>query len=67
MIKDLTTSWLNEVVGYENPKPGLSRVNFAINHLELVPNCKIITGINISNNSLVSIVVPPCFSNKTTK
>ena len=43
MSKDLTTSWLNEVVGFENPKPGLSRVKFAIGHLDLKPNCKIIT------------------------
>jgi dihydrofolate synthase/folylpolyglutamate synthase len=43
MAKDLTIAWLNEVVGFENPKPGLSRVNFALEHLDIKPKCKTIT------------------------
>lgn len=35
--------WLEDTVGFENPKLGLSRVHFALEHLELSPKCKIIT------------------------
>ena len=43
MSEDITVAWLNDVVGFENAKPGLSRVNFAINLLDLKPTCKVIT------------------------
>jgi dihydrofolate synthase/folylpolyglutamate synthase len=43
MSEDITVAWLNDVVGFENAKPGLSRVNFAIDLLNLKPACKVIT------------------------